>query len=363
MDTAAMIGSGAAFGLLGREERKRAMNSHQSRVLGRRGLRVTLLGFGGAPIGELYQRIPEEQACGAVRAAYESGVRYFDTAPFYGYGLSEHRMGHVLRQYPRDSYVLSTKVGRTLLPRVSEFDPGMWAGGLRFAPRFDYTYDGFMRQFEDSLQRLGVNRVETLAIHDLDRIHHESEEVLEVYFDQLESSGVRALQELREQGAISAYGAGINQIRFCRRFVERADVDFFLIAGRYTLLDQSALEEVLPLCEQKGVSITIAGPYNSGILASGPGPEAKYDYQTASSGILEKARRLQVVCADFGVPLAAAALHFPTAHPAVSSVIPGAISAREAEQNAALMAVEIPGELWVRLKEEGLLAESVPTPE
>ncbi len=338
------------------------MDPLQTRTLGRRGLRVTVLGFGAAPIGDLYEQVSDDQALAAVRAAYEAGVRYFDTAPLYGYGLSEHRTGFALRQYPRDSYVLSTKVGRTLQPRIREFDRGMWAGGLNFAPRFDYGRDGILRQVEDSLQRLGLDRIDTLAIHDLDRIHHATEAELESHFRDLERSGLRALEQLREEGVISAYGAGINQLRFCRRFLERADVDFLLIAGRYTLLEQPAFEEVLPACVERGVTVTVAGPFNSGILATGPVPGAKYDYEPAPVEILERVGRIQRTCGELGVPLAAAALQFPLAHPAVSSVIPGAISVAEVEQNAGLMKVEIPGELWRRLKEEGLLSERVPTP-
>lgn len=338
------------------------MNAFPSRVFGRRGLHVTTLGFGAAPIGELYQRISDDQACATVRTAYESGARYFDTAPFYGYGLSEHRTGFALRQYPRDSYALSTKVGRALQPRVHEFDHGMWAGGLNFAPRFDYTYDGFMRQVEDSLQRLGLERVDALAIHDLDRTHHDSEADLDACFRELEQSGLRALRKLRDENVISAYGAGINQIRFCRRFFERSDVDFFLIAGRYTLLNQEALDEVLPTCLERGITVTVAAPYNSGILATGPDVGAKYDYQPAPPAMLQRATRIQSICDEFGVPMAAVALQFPLAHPAVSSVIPGAASPSEARENARLMAIEIPGDVWERLKAEGILARNVPTP-
>ncbi len=338
------------------------MNPFQTRVLGRRGLHVTLLGFGAAPIGELYQRVSDDEGCATVRAAYEAGVRYFDTAPFYGFGLSEHRTGFALRQYPRDSYVLSTKVGRALQPRIHEFDHGIWAGGLNFAPQFDYTYDGFMRQVEDSLQRLGLDRIDTLAIHDLDRLHHESEAELENRFQELEGSGLRALRKLRDEGVISAYGAGINQIRFCRRFIEKADIDFFLIAGRYTLLNQSALSEVMPICLERGITVTVAAPYNSGILVTGPVPGAKYDYQQAPPEILQKVGHIQSICGEFSVPLAAAALQFPIAHPAVSSVIPGAASPGEVERNGDLMAIEIPGDLWRRLKDEGLLSAEVPTP-
>ncbi len=333
----------------------------QKRALGRQGLRVTQLGLGTAPIGELYARISDDEACKTIRSAYDAGVRYFDTAPLYGHGLSEHRTGYALRRYPRDSYVLSTKVGRGLKPLHQDFDPGIWAGGLRFAPFFDYTHDGIMRQVEDSLQRLGTERIDTLAIHDLDRIHHPDGNDLERRFQELESSGLAALHKLRDEGVISGYGAGVNQIRFALRFLERTDLDFFLIAGRYTILDQVALEEVLPACLRRRITITVAGPYNSGILATGPTPGAKYDYETAPPEILEKTRRIESVCREFQVPLAAAALQFPLAHPAVTSVIPGAFSVRESRQNVALMGLAIPVQLWSRLKEEGLLPEEAPT--
>ena len=338
------------------------MPRFQSGSLGRRGLQVTKLGFGAAPIGDLYRRISDDEACETVRAAYDAGVRYFDTAPLYGFGLSEHRTGSALRRYPRDSFVLSTKVGRALHPLRHDFDRDMWAGGLPFAPSYDYTHDGIMRQVEDSLQRLGMGRIDVLVIHDLDSIHH-SPEALEDHFRELESSGLSALRKLRDEGVIEAYGAGINQIRFCGRFLERADLDFFLIAGRYTLLDQRALPEVLPACLARGVTITAGGPYNSGILVTGPSPEAKYDYQAAPPEMLRKASRIQAVCAEYEVPMAAAALQFPPAHPAVSSVIPGAASVREVQENVAWMNLDIPAELWRRLKDEQLLPAEAPTPQ
>ncbi len=341
--------------------REMGIDPFRKRALGRQGLRVTQLGLGTAPLGELYARISDDEACETIRAAYDAGVRYFDTAPLYGYGLSEHRTGYALRRYPRDSYVLSTKVGRALKPLRRDFNPGMWAGGLRFTPVFDYTHDGIMRQVEDSLQRLGTERVDTLAIHDLDRIHHPDENDLESCFQQLESSGLSALHKLREQRVVSSYGAGVNQIRFARRFLERTDLDFFLIAGRYTLLDQVALDDVLPACHRRAITVTVAGPYNSGILASGPIPGAKYDYEPAGLEILEKTRRIEAVCQQFQVPLAAAALQFPLAHPAVTAVIPGAFSVRELRQNVDLMNAPIPIELWARLKEQGLLPEEAPT--
>ncbi|MFQ5740365.1 MAG: aldo/keto reductase [Acidobacteriota bacterium] len=338
------------------------MKPFELRTLCRSGLKVTQLGFGAAPVGDLYQRLSDDQAVETIRAAYAAGVRYFDSAPLYGFGLSEHRVGYALRHHPRESFVLSTKVGRTLQARPKcEFDHGMWAGGLNFHPVFDYSYDGVMRSFEDSLQRLGTDHVETLAIHDLDLIHHRTSEEVDRRFREL-TGGLKALRELLDSGVIRGFGAGANQLEYCRRFADMCDLDFFLIAGRYTLLEQPALDDVLPLCAERNISVTVAAPFNSGILASGSVAAARYDYQLAPPEILLRVKRIEAVCREHAVPLAAAALQFPLAHPVVKAVIPGTVSVREVSENVFLMRRSIPPQFWQQLKSEGLLRPDAPVP-
>jgi D-threo-aldose 1-dehydrogenase len=331
------------------------------RKLGKAPVEVTQLGFGGAPIGDLYAKLPEEEALSTVHTAYEAGIRVFDTSPFYGYGLSEHRVGHVLRQYPRDSFVLSTKTGRYLKPQEpNRINRGQWSNTLPFEPIFDYSYDGVMRQVEDSLQRLATNRIDILLIHDADVWTHGEE--AERRFEEAMSGAYRALDKLRGEGAVRAIGCGLNEWESCQRFLEAGDFDCFLLAGRYTLLDQSAVDKFLPSCVEKNVGILLGGPYNSGILATGAREGAKYNYKNASPEVLEKVRRIEAVCDRHNVPLPAAAIQFPLSHQAVSSVIPGAVSSREVKQNIEMMSIDIPDALWQELKEEGLLHPDTPTP-
>ncbi len=340
------------------------MDPFATRLLGRTGVKVTPLGFGGAPLGELYRRLPEETAQGTIAAAYGSGIRYFDTSPWYGHGLSEHRLGHFLRNQARESFVLSTKVGRLYSrPRGGEgLEASLWAGGLPFVPRFDYTYDGVMRSYEDSQQRLGLNRVDLLLIHDLDFQYHKTEEAVDRYMRELDEGGLKALDELRTAGEIKGIGAGINQTGMVPRFLERSDIEFFLIAMPYTLLDQAPLDEELPGCADRGVGIVIGSPFASGILATGAVEGAKYNYAPAGAEVLEKVRRIESVCGRHDVPLAAAALQFPLGHPSVAAVIPGAVAADEVRTNVRMMGIDIPAGLWRELKAEGLLRADAPTP-
>ncbi len=340
------------------------MDPFATRLLGRTGVAVTQLGFGGAPLGELYSKLPEETAQGTIAAAYGSGVRYFDTSPWYGHGLSEHRLGHFLRDQPRESFVLSTKVGRVYArPTGKEsVDMSLWAGGLPFVPRFDYTYDGVMRSYEDSQQRLGLNRVDLLLIHDLDLQYHKTEEGVERCMRELDEGGWKALDELKSAGEITGIGAGINHTGMVPRFLERFEVDFFLIAMPYTLIDQDPLEVELPGCVKKGVGIVVGSPLASGILATGAVEGAKYNYAPATVEILDKVCRIQSVCDRHEVPLAAAALQFPLGHPSVAAVIPGAVAPEEVRANVRMMQTDIPAGLWRELKAEGLLRADAPTP-
>ncbi len=319
------------------------------------------IGFGGAPLGNLYAPIDEAEALATVETAWSRGLRHFDTAPHYGHGLSEHRFGQALRGKPRDAFVLSTKVGRLLSPASdAPSTQHGFVGTLPFVQRFDYSHDGVMRSFEDSLQRLGLARVDIVYIHDIDR-YSQREEQPQRFREAMEGA-YRALERLRAAGVVRAIGLGVNNWEVCRDALKHGDFDGFLLAGRYTLLDQSALPELLPLCVERGAGIVIGGPYNSGILATGPVPGARYNYGPATPEILAKATRLEEQCRRFGVSLRAAALQFPLGHKAVLAVIPGARSPEEVEENIALMGTPIPAEFWSSLRQAGLLSAEVPTP-
>ena len=328
------------------------------------GLPVSVLGLGGAGLGELFETIEEKVAQDIVSSAWSGGVRFYDTAPWYGHGMSEHRMGHFLRQQDREQFALSTKVGRLYRAADSpEFRTQPWVGGLPFELHFDYSYDGIMRSWEDSLMRLGLNRVETLVIHDLDSGYHGAGEVMAAHKNALETSGWKALEELKAAGQIKAIGAGINADAMIPYFLENFDMDFMLIAMPYTLLDQEPLEEIFPACVEKSVSVVIGSPYASGILASGPVDGAIYNYAPAVPEVLEKTRKIQAVCESHGVSLQAAALQFPLGHPAVVSVIPGALQPQHVMANLDNLKTRIPASMWSDLKNEKLLAAEAPLAE
>lgn len=341
------------------------MNPLALRRIGKTSFEVTQLGFGGATMGDGREVVPEAQAEATLEAALASGIRYFDTSPWYGNGKSEHRFGHVLRTKPRDSFVISTKVGRV---HFRPQDPvgyrhPRWVGGLPFDLRFDYTRDGILKSYEMSLARLGINTVDALLIHDLDPRHQQSEEGVARGLEALDNGGgYRALAELKSRGEIKAIGAGVNHFGMIPRFVERFDIDFFLIAMPYTLLEQEALDGELQLCQSKGISVVIGAPFASGILARGAVPGALYRYAPAEPEVLAKAQRIEAACRRYDVPLAAAALQFPFGHPSVAAIIPGPITADEARQNVALMGTPIPGQLWEDLKREGLIRQDAPVP-
>ena len=339
------------------------MHVTDRRKLGKSGLEVPVIGFGGAPLGNLYQEFSDEQARATVSAAYDAGMRLFDTAPFYGFGLSEHRIGEALRWLPRDSYALSTKVGRLLRPKpVEQLDGGLFKKILPFEGVYDYSYDGVLRSVEDSLQRLGMDRIDILLIHDVDVWTHGSEAARLQRFGEVMGGGYRAMLRLREERVVRAIGAGINEIQACEEFARAGDFDCFLLAGRYTLLEQAALDTLLPYCAEQNISLLIGGPYNTGILATGAVEGAYYNYAPAPAEIMERVRRIEAVCSRHGVRLASAALQFPLGHPNVATLIPGARSPDEIEQNRAIFEVDIPAALWAELKAEGLLRADAPTP-
>jgi len=332
--------------------------------LGKSGVAVTVLGCGGGPLGDMYALLDDADAIQTVEAAYDGGVRLFDTSPLYGHGLSEHRFGTALRRKPRASFVLSTKVGRYLTPPKAgqPIERGLFKGGLDFNYVYDYTREGTLRAIDQSMARLGLSRIDCLIIHDCDVWTHGSREAYREKFKEAMNGAYRVLDELRAQKVIRAIGVGVNEVDVCMDFAKAGDFDFFLLAGRYTLLEQGALDDFLPLCRERDIGILLGGPYNSGILATGAIEGAKYNYTPAPPDIMDKVRRIEAVCARFSVPIAAAALQFPLGHPAVSSMIPGAVSPAEVRRNIELMATPIPPALWAELKAEGLLAERALTP-
>ena len=331
--------------------------------LGNGGLDFTELGFGSAPLGNLYRAVPDDEADAVLAKAWETGVRYYDTAPLYGLGLAETRLNRFLRGKPRDSYVLSTKIGRVL--KVCPPDQRTGIGKFFDTPSrrevYDYGYDGVMRSFEASLERLGVDRIDMLLAHDVDIFTHGSKEASDARIEELMGSGYKALVSLRDQGVVKAIGAGINEWQAAQTLAERGDFDIFLLAGRYTLLEQQSLDSFLPLCEARGIGIVLGGPYNSGILASGPKPGAYYNYESAPQDILDRVARIEAVCRRHGVALIEAALRFPLAHRCVVSVIPGGQKVAEVEANRRLIDAKVPSALWADLKAEGLLHPQAPT--
>ena len=327
-------------------------------------LTFTNLGFGAAPLGNLYSAIGDDEAQAILDKAWDGGVRYFDTAPLYGLGLSETRLNRFLRGKSRDDYLLSTKVGRLMRVSAPEERTGIgrWFEVPTRREAYDYSGDGIMRSIEFSLERLGIDRLDILYVHDLDIFTHGSQEASDARIDEFfGQGGYDALVSLRESGVVQAFGGGINEWTVCQTLAERGDFDLFLLAGRYTLLEQGALDTFLPLCEQHGIGIVIGGPYNSGILASGPVPGAWYNYDPAPDEILERVGRIEAVCRSHGTRMIDAAFQFPLRHPAVVSVIPGGQSVDQMASNLAVAEAEIPAGLWAELKSEGLMRADAPT--
>jgi len=327
-------------------------------LLPRGRLPLTKLGLGCAPIGGLYQPTSETEARAAVDGAWDLGLRYFDTAPYYGSTLSEHRLGAALRERARDEYVISTKVGRLMKPDAS-VRPGDndWAAPLPFRAHYDYSYGGILRSHEDSLQRLGTSRIDILFVHDIGRATHGEKH--DHYWQQLTAGGgFKALDELRSSGQVAAVGLGVNEWQVVHDCMQIFDLDCTLLAGRYTLLEQESLSPLLDACERQGNAIVIGGPFNSGILAG----SRKFNYADAPPRIVARVEALEEVCREFSVPLAAAALQFPMAHPAVVSCIPGGRDLAQLQQNAEWFDLPIPAELWQTLKQRGLLDDAAPVP-
>lgn len=333
----------------------------QRRPLGSTSLALPRFGLGGAALGELSAIVPEQQSQATLERAWDLGIRFYDTAPWYGRGMSEHRIGGFLRTRPRE-FVITTKVGRTLHRPAdpAHFDRSPWKGGFRFEVHFDYSRDGILNSYEQALQRLGLDSVDALLIHDLDRRYHGDD--VDVHRRALETSGFKALEELKAAGDIKAIGMGINDSHSIEEVASHVDVDFLLVAMPYTLLDQSALHAGMKRCVARNIGIIIGAPFASGLLALGSRSGATYEYTTPPQAILDKLERIEAVCAAHSVPLQAAALQFPLAHPAVASIIPGVISPAQVEQNIASLTIPIPTAFWSDLRSEGLIDTEAPTP-
>jgi D-threo-aldose 1-dehydrogenase len=337
------------------------MRADQKRKFGRTNLEVTAFSFGTAPVGNFLRPISETESDAMFQASWDSGIRYYDTAPYYGNGLSELRTGQNLRWKPRDEFVLSSKVGRILRPtRRSDISFAPWVDAAPFTPSFDYTYDGTMRAFEDSLQRMALERMDICFIHDIDAFSRGADQP--AVFAEAMDGCWRALEKLRDDGVVKAIGVGVNEWQVCHEALKLRDFDCFLLAGRYTLLEQDALDEFLPLCEKRGAAVVVGGGFNSGILATGAKPGAKYNYSPAPADIMQKVAKIEKVCADYRVPLAAAALQFVVAHPAIPSFIAGTRTVGQLKQNLDWFDLPIPSAFWAELKKTGLLREDAPTP-
>ena len=327
------------------------MNVSDKAEIGQSGLMVSRLGLGGAPLAGLFQGVSAEQASDTIERYLDHGLCFFDTAPLYGSGLSETRLGGVLSRQDRDSFVLASKVGRLLVPDPDRPND-LWSEDLPpLRATYEYSYDGIMQSIEESLERLGLDRIDILHIHDPDD-----------HYEEAMSGAHKALVKLRNEGVIKAFGAGMNQWEMLARFAREGDFDCFLLAGRYTLVDHSGLAELLPLCEERRISIIVGGPYNSGILAVGAVEGATFNYQPAPREIMERVSRIEAVCARHGVPLKAAALQFPLAHPAVAAIIPGGRSRDEVDENCLMVSHEVPPVFWDDLRTEGLVPDAAPTP-
>jgi D-threo-aldose 1-dehydrogenase len=324
--------------------------NYDRRPLGRTSLMATALGLGTTAIGGLYTATSAQAAEETMEAAWELGIRFFDTAPQYGNGMAEQRLGAFLKSKPRDSYVLCTKVGRLLrLPEKSAGEDAYYKGTPAERPVFDFSYDGVMIAVEESLKRLELERIDVLHIHDPDD-----------HYRQALDGAYKALDRLRSEGSIGAVGAGMNQSEMLTEFARNGNFDCFLLAGRYTLLEQGALKEFLPLCAEKKISVVIGGVYNSGLLAN-PRAGAKFNYEDADKALVDRAIALETVCLRHGVPLKAAAIQFPLAHPAVASILTGARSREEITENDALFRQPIPSALWDELRATGLISAEAPT--
>lgn len=337
------------------------MDITQPRRIGSTELQSTALGFGSAPLGNRFRTLTEQACHDLVDDAWDRGIRLFDTAPMYGYGLAENRLGTALRGRPREAYLLSTKVGRLLRPAAQQPpDDDMWSGVPPMRVHYDYTYSGAMRSIEDSLQRMLTDRIDIVLIHDCDRYGHGADQP--AVFEQAMSGAARALMELREQKVVGAVGIGVNEADVCLAAAQHGGFDVFLLAGRYSLLEQDSLSDLMPVCVDQGISLLLGGVYNSGILATGAIEGANYNYAPASSEIIDRVRHIETICATYQVPIAAVALQFVLAHPAVASVVVGASSLGQQARNLEAANLHLPEAVWSELVAAGIIRSEAPLP-
>lgn len=333
-----------------------------NKFIGNTSLEVSALGFGAGTLGNLYKEVSDADAQATLNAAWDAGLRYFDTAPFYGLGLSETRVGQALNKYGRDEYVISTKVGKLLHPAEAASERHGFINPMPNDITYDYSYDGVMRSHESSLKRLCIDRIDILLMHDIGELTHGAEN--DYHFSKAMEGGYKALDELRSGGVIKAIGLGVNEVEVCTQAMKHGHWDAFLLAGRYTLLEQGGLHDFLPACEKARTSIILGGAYNSGILATGTRGTAvpHYDYAPAPEHIIAQVRKVEDVCDAYAIPLVAAALQFPLAHPAVACVIPGMGNPNRIAQTLTHYNTSIPAGFWSDLKSEGLLDAAAPVP-
>ena len=329
--------------------------------LGNTDITLTPLGFGGGPMGDLFERLKEEDCYNTLKKSYENGINIYDTSPFYGYGLSEHRLGNFLKSINREDFYISTKVGRYLSPDKEEnIDRGIFKGGLQFKPTLDYTYDGVMRSFEQSLLRLGLSNIDICLIHDVDRFTHG--DGVDEFFKIAMEGAYKALRKLKDQKLIKAIGIGVNEAEMCTKFAEAGEFDCMVMAGRYTLLEQGAIDSFFPIAEKQNIGIILAGVFNSGILVKGVNENSTYDYGKIPENIKNKYFEIDKICREFNIPIAAAALQFCNANNLISSMIIGMDRPSHIQQNLDFLNFKIEKEFWEKLKKNNLIDERSPTP-
>ena len=333
----------------------------QKRKLGKTDIELSAIGFGGAPIGDLFENLQDENCYKVLENCFESNINHFDTSPYYGNGLSEQRLGCFLKKIPKNKYYLSTKVGRYLTPEKEEnIDRGKWAGGLNFVPNIDYSYDGVMKSFEQSLHRLATSKIDICLIHDVDRFTHGDQ--VDHYFKIAMSGAYKALTQLKEEKIIKAIGIGVNDADMCKRFAEAGDFDCMLLAGRYTLLDQSALDDCIPIAEEKNIGIILGGIFNSGILAKGIGEDITYFYQTIPDNIKKKYNEISIICERYNVSVTSVALQFCYANKSISSMVVGMDRVDQINNNISNLSTNIPNDLWEELKNKKIIDERCALP-
>ena len=334
----------------------------KKKILGKSGIQLSSIGFGGATLADLNAKLDEIECYKTLEKAFSSGINYFDTAPLYGYGLSEHRLGNFLKTIDRKKFILSTKVGRYMVPEEPDkIDKLIFKNTLDFKPVFDYSYDGVMRSFEQSLFRLGLSKIDICLIHDVDSWTHKDD--VDNRFKEAMNGAYKALEKLRSEKVIKAIGVGLNETSWCKKFAESGDFDCMILAGRYTLLEQGGLIDLFPLAKKKNIGIILAGVFNSGILIKGLSKDSTYDYAKIPNHVIEKYNSINKVCNDYKIPIAAAAVQFSNAHSAVSTLLLGMDYPEQIQENLNLLNFKIDKEFWITLLEKNLINSDSPIPE